>query len=352
MPPQNSILGLLEEKSAEALQRARRAVILQPGAIGDCILTLPLANFLKNSLELGAIDMFGRTDYIGIFPGRTAVDGIRSLDSVDLHRLFAGAEDFELGHRDRLAETFAGYSWIVSFLGESESDFEKNLIYTVNSSHSAEVVTLALKPDDGFNGHITEYYTAQLQKQCLIKLPGTESNFCEPYIKAGSSDKKLGTELLFGTGFDSNSEIVVIHPGSGAPHKCWNLANFIAVAKELGSRGFDVLFLLGPAEQERFNSAALAAIYETGACLNDLSLTEVLGVLSCASAFIGNDSGVTHLAAALGIKTVVLFGPTNPSIYRPLGPDVTIHQIKAEGFADVPCEVAQNKVIESIFNSR
>lgn len=349
MPPQDSILGLLEEKNAEALQRARRAVILQPGAIGDCILTLPLADFLKSSLELGAVDMFGRTDYTGIFPGRCAVDGIRSLDSVDLHRLFAGAGDFELGSRDPLAEAFAGYAWIVSFLGESGGDFEKNLIYTVNSSHSAEVITLALKPDDGFGSHISEFYMSQFRQQCPVEFPAKDNNYCKPFIKAGSSDRKLGTELLIGAGFASGSRLVVIHPGSGATHKCWNLANFIAVAKELGSRGVNVLFLLGPAERERFSRAALAAIYEAGACLNDLSLTEVLAVLSCASAFIGNDSGVTHLAAAIGVKTVALFGPTNPSIYRPLGPDVIVQQIKAEGFANKPSELAQNKVIEAIF---
>lgn len=348
MPPQDSILELLEEKSAEALQRARRAVILQPGAIGDCILTLPLANFLKSSLELGSIDMFGLTDYIGIFPGRTVIDGVRSLDSVDLHRLFTSAKDFELDCRDRLAETFDGYSWIVSFLGESGSDFEKNLIYTVHSSHSAEVITLALKPDEGFSGHITEFYTSQFQNQYPLELAKSDDNFIEPLIRTKSSDRKLGAELLIDAGFDSDSEIVIIHPGSGATRKCWNLANFIAVAKKLGSCGFDVLFILGPAEQERFNHATLAAIYETGVCLSDLSLTEVLGVLSCASAFIGNDSGVTHLAAALGVKTVALFGPTNPSIYRPLGPYVTIHQIKTENFADIPCEAEQNKVAEAI----
>jgi ADP-heptose:LPS heptosyltransferase len=49
-----------------------------------------------------------------------------------------------------------------------------------------------------------------------------------------------------------------------------------------------------------------------------------LELLSCADAFLGNDSGITHLAAAMGVKTIAVFGPTNPAIYSPIGPDVTV----------------------------
>ena len=71
MQANDNILELLREKDAEAARSARRGVILQPGAIGDCILTLPLAKFMKDSFELGGIDMLGHTEYIGVLPGRT-----------------------------------------------------------------------------------------------------------------------------------------------------------------------------------------------------------------------------------------------------------------------------------------
>ena len=62
MRQDDNILNLLREKGAEAARVARRAVILQPGAIGDCVLTLPLAAFMKEALGLGGVDIVGHTD--------------------------------------------------------------------------------------------------------------------------------------------------------------------------------------------------------------------------------------------------------------------------------------------------
>ena len=80
MQADNDILSMLREKGAQAARQAQRAVILQPGAIGDCVLTLPLAEFMKESLGLGGVDILGHTEYTGILPGRTCIDSIRSID--------------------------------------------------------------------------------------------------------------------------------------------------------------------------------------------------------------------------------------------------------------------------------
>ncbi|MHC4557550.1 MAG: hypothetical protein ACYS80_09635, partial [Planctomycetota bacterium] len=130
MQTHDNILDMLREKGAEAARKMQRGLILQPGAIGDCILTLPLAAFMKDALQLGGIDILGHTEYVGILPGRTCIDGIRSIDSMDLHRLFAKTKAFELKDRDPLINAFADYAWIATFLGEPNSNFEQNLIFT------------------------------------------------------------------------------------------------------------------------------------------------------------------------------------------------------------------------------
>ena len=144
----SNIIDKLREKLAIAAQQGRRGVILQPGAIGDCILTLPLAELMKETVCPGGVDMIGHTEYLGFLPGRSCGDSVKSLDSMSLHRLFEDESGFELTDGDPLIMSFAGYSWIASFLGEPDSPFEKNLIFTVNCSHSAEVMTLAMKPAD------------------------------------------------------------------------------------------------------------------------------------------------------------------------------------------------------------
>src|SRR4030066_2460470 len=102
MPVEGDILELLQQKVAQMAREMQRAVILQPGAIGDCILTLPLAKFMKDNLQLGGVDILGHTEYTGILPGRTCIDGIRSIDSMDLHRLFVEPNTFDLADRDPL----------------------------------------------------------------------------------------------------------------------------------------------------------------------------------------------------------------------------------------------------------
>jgi len=361
MQTNDDILNLLREKGAQATRLARRGAILQPGAIGDCILTIPLAKFMKDSLGLGSIDILGHTDYIGILSGRTCIDGIRSMDSMDLHRLFAPDKTFDLMDGDPLINAFADYVWIATFLGEPNSNFEQNLIYTVHCSHSAEVITLSMKPPPvpapsvarqpqvqakNFSGHLTDFYIQQFIEQSSFPLEPKKVELNEVLIKATKADINRGKELLKEIDVDSGKKLVIIQPGSGGPNKCWHLDNFLAIAKQLISKGIEVVFLLGPAELDRFSKTTLKKISSVAKCLADLSLTQVLALLSCADVFLGNDSGITHLAAALGIKSFAVFGPTEPAVYGPIGPAVTVFAKKTAAFAKRPSPSLQQKICE------
>jgi hypothetical protein len=346
MQIENDILQLLKEKGAEMERAAQRAVILQPGAIGDCILTLPLAEFMIAALDLGGIDIFGHTEYIGILPGRTCIDSVRSIDSMDLHRLFVQTSSFELADGDYLINAFADYAWIVTFLGEPNSNFEQNLIFTANCSHSAEIITLSMKPPEDYSRHLIEYYREQLLNESGLSFQAQDFQSGRCLIKATESDVDKGRELLKEMYIDPDEKLVVIQPGSGGQHKCWNLDNFLSVAKELRSKGVEVVFLLGPAEQERLGSNTINSIKSIVRCLADLTLTQVVYLLSCSDAFIGNDSGITHLAAGMGIRTIAVFGPTNPAVYKPVGPAVTVFTVDKKAFADKPSAALQHKILD------
>ena len=346
MQAHDDIFELVRQKSAEAVRKMQRGLILQPGAIGDCILTLPLAAYMKDALDLGGIDILGHTEYIGFLPGRSCVDGVRSIDSMDLHRLFAKTNTFVLKDRDPLISAFGDYAWIATFLGEPNSNFEQNLIYTANCSHSAEVITLSMKPPKGFSEHLADFYIQQFIDQSGHSLHSRKFQIEECLIKATEADINTGKELLREIGLGSGEKLMVIQPGSGGAKKCWHLENFLAVARELDSRGVEIVFLLGPAEMDRFSDAKIKKISSVGKCLTDLSLTQVLGLLSCVDGFIGNDSGITHLAAALGIRTYGVFGPTNPAVYKSIGPAVTVFTSNTASFARKPSVRLQRKLLE------
>ena len=348
MQKQDDILELVRQKGAEVAQKMQRGMILQPGAIGDCILTLPLASYMKNTLHLGAIDILGHTEYVGFLPGRSCIDGVRSIDSIELHRLFAEMKAFELKDRDPLISAFRDYAWIATFMGEPNSNFEQNLIYTANCSHSAEIITLSMKPPKGFSEHLADFYVRQFIEQSGFSLPSRPIQTGDCLIKANEADIKTGKELLREIGLGFGEKLMVIQPGSGGTNKCWHLDNFLAVARELDSRGVEIIFLLGPAEQERFSNDKIKRINSIGRCLTDLSLTRVLGLLCCVDGFIGNDSGITHLAAALGVKTYSIYGPTNPAVYKSIGPAVTVFSSNLASFARKPSMKSQRKFLEVV----
>lgn len=118
--------------------------------------------------------------------------------------------------------------------------------------------------------------------------------------------------------WDASSKRVVLHPGSGSPVKVWPW--FLELARTLP----EAVILLGPCE---------TPLNVSNVRLTNLSLTEVAEELRRCRVFIGNDSGITHIAAYWGAPTVALFGPTDPRIWGPLGRRVKI--LKKPSLADI-----------------
>jgi ADP-heptose:LPS heptosyltransferase len=109
---------------------------------------------------------------------------------------------------------------------------------------------------------------------------------------------------------------MLIHPGAGALWKRWPAARFAEVAARLRAEGREVALIAGPADDE-----AVRGVLEriTLPVLRDLPPRILGAVLAHGSLYLGNDSGVSHLAAASGTRTVALFGPTDPVMWAPLG---------------------------------
>ena len=334
------ILSMVREAENQARRLAAQALIIQPGAVGDCILTLPLAEFLKTHFGIGTVLMLGRSHYIEYFPGRTCIDGIKNLDSVDLHRLFVKNKDFELEDDDSLINIFGGYQQIITFLGTCGSDFEANLIFTAYCSNAADVTTLQLKPPANFAGHITGFYLDSFISAQPPEMQPADKNLSynlkKIYITAGKSDLVQGRRILETAGVKRGHNIAAIHPGSGSTTKCWHIDNFYMLAEQLCDKGISVVFLLGPAEMEKFKRKTIGTLGTIAPVLCELSLTETFQVISCSDCFIGNDSGITQMAAASGISTIACFGPTDSVQYGPIGPKVSTFKFEAPDFSS-PC---------------
>lgn len=88
--------------------------------------------------------------------------------------------------------------------------------------------------------------------------------------------------------------------------------------------GWKCAFLVGPVERERFSSQDMALLRATGPMIDRDDLLEVAGLLRACDCVVANDSGIAHLTAAVGGRVVAIFGPTNASLWRPLGSHVRV----------------------------
>jgi ADP-heptose:LPS heptosyltransferase len=110
----------------------------------------------------------------------------------------------------------------------------------------------------------------------------------------------------------------VIHPGSGSQRKDWPVSRFAAAATVWHAEGLKIAIVAGPAD-ERSAGQLKGLLGASAALLPTQRLSVLAAVLAESSAYLGNDSGVSHLAAAVGAPTIAVFGPTRAARWRPRG---------------------------------
>jgi ADP-heptose:LPS heptosyltransferase len=291
-----------------------RIGVLFPGALGDFICFLPALQKLAREAD---VDLFARSEFVDIVPSGVTV---RSLECNEITRLFAAntAGDQELQN------FFAAYAAIHSWLGCRQSEFVQQL--TSLSCGRARIYSL--QPTNS-SSHQTDYY--------LSCIGWDSASSLEPEVKLRPEavawyDEFCATREL------RRQPLLVIAPGSGAREKNWPEDFFLAIVNWWREAVNGVVVLLtGPVEEERGGVERLRA-----SCLvaNDLSLSQAAALLARSDVYLGNDSGITHLAAAAGTRTIALFGPSNARQWAPRGKKVTIVSRKIECS---PCQIPQMK---------
>ena len=298
----------------------QRALVIQPGAVGDVILTLPLVRYLRRDRGLKRLDLMGHTQRLQYLLNRTDISQILDMERLPLHKLFEDTSDSPCDVQDELVKLFKPYDLIITYLYDPKGLFERNLSQLANMTHPADVITLPLRPPADYQGHVAAFYIESFNTQ--IPDGSTEisvSNWLQiPFVSQLGSDTLRGREILAQHIPDYHNPIL-LHPGSGGVEKCWPLHNFTELARLLKHHEFDPIILLGPAEQHRWEGAKIKAIESEVPVIKELTLEEVLCLLSSCSAYVGNDSGITHLAASLGLPGVAIFQPQNCDHWTPLG---------------------------------
>jgi heptosyltransferase III len=247
-----------------------RRLLIRPGAIGDFILSLPALEAL-------------RADYTEIWcaepniPLAFCADWVRSVISAGLDRL-------GLLPADDVIERLRGFDSIVSWYGTSRPEFRE----LVGSFRLPFTFLPALPPADGM--HAVDFYNAH-----AFAITGRRgSRF--PRIPVPTADRSVAA------GF------AAIHPFASNVAKRAPLSLYRQIAERLGEK-MPVRWLRGPEETlpADIPSEITTDLYELGK------------YLSRARVYVGNDSGVTHLAAAVGTPVMAFFRTTDPRVWSPRG---------------------------------
>jgi hypothetical protein len=143
-------------------------------------------------------------------------------------------------------------------------------------------------------------------RHLLATLGAPDGDWCGP-IAASSALRALGEHARAAAGGHGPPPWLVVHPGAGSAAKCWPAEGFARVITTLAARArMNVCVHVGPADTAAA-TALRARVGDGVAWLREPALPALAGVLAASALYLGNDSGVSHLAAALGVPGVTLF---------------------------------------------
>lgn len=281
-------------------------LVIHPGALGDIILSLPALRILRDQFNRSRITLAANTEFAEAVAS-ACVAKFLPFSHLPLHRLYL-SEPIPLGDR----KFWNSYGKILSWTGARESSFAARLARI----HPCSLVA-PWKPEGAEPRHVARIFADSLRP--WLSPP---SVLPPSGIAVGPAALAQGAEWLRSWGLTENQPLYILHPGAGSAVKRWPLPRFEDLAHRLSARG-ELVIVEGPAD-EGLGRDLVRAVGRRSHLADQLPLPVLAAVMSMSRAFVGNDSGVAHLAAGLQIPCVVIFGPTPPEHWAPLGPYVSV----------------------------
>lgn len=275
-----------------------RILVLRGGAIGDFVVTLPVLDALREQWPGAHIELacYPRVAPLALVPG--LAQNAVSLDRPEFARLFRLRGEPE--EQDR--RWFTTFDLVLSFLYDPDRLVRRAL-------EACPVRQLLECDPHPVQRHAADHLAGILESLAIFATPAV------PALAWPRERTNQARALLAGHGITGRP--FAIHPGSGGKAKNWPADRFLEVALRLRAAGWSPFFLVGEAEeaQAKFFTEAATPF----PCLRPAGLESVADLLSASRAYAGNDSGISHLAAALALDSLVLFGPTRAEVWAPRG---------------------------------
>jgi ADP-heptose:LPS heptosyltransferase len=276
-----------------------RITIVHQAALGDTVLLIPLFRALRHRFTGARITLVSKTNLGQMLTMLGMIENHASADDRDHTAWFSPPAPPDHTDRPNSRPAWADCDYLLCAVANKSDPWAQNAYLARPDAEPKSLLFFEPRPPASYPGHVTQWHRDQLGELDLIEPQ-------PPFPKSNPDG------------------VVLIHPGSGGDNKCWPRERFISLGHTLKRNGIIPTFLLGEVEQEKWGRNLIEEMKREFPWYLHMGLYELAEKISRARFFLGNDSGVTHLAAAMGIPVLALFGPSNDVQWAPVGPSVKI----------------------------
>jgi ADP-heptose:LPS heptosyltransferase len=284
----------------------RTILVIHPGGLGDVLLSIGAMAVMRSAFLQHKMILLAGSE-IGHLLGQCGViDESLPIESSQLSALFSGRTQISNMQQDLLRRCDLVVGWL--------SDHDGSIRRTLQEFGIPRVILQS--PADAGCHHQSERFLQTLKEEFPVDVhPGIRLRLPDQVLRAG-------IDALHAVGIEPTAPLIVCHPGSGSRHKCVRGDTWGTLIRGCRARQLTPVVVLGPADDQAGEAIQEQNIQELP-ILRPPSITMLAAILAQAQGYIGHDSGVTHLAALLGVPTVAMFGPTDERRWAPRGAQVT-----------------------------
>ena len=274
-------------------------MIVRGGALAEFVLTCPVFTALRAQFPETAIEVLGYLRVAQIAKAAGLADEVHSIETRAAAGFFArqGVLDSEL------SKFFGDFSIIFSYLYDPDGFFQAN----VKKVSQAQFIVGPARPDEGKTIHATDHFLQPLERLAIF-------------------DAERAPRLVFPEGKSNDGVWIAVHAdGDHENLRNWSAMKWRALIETiLAKTSYRVMLIAGDGESRNVDQMAQNFSSERISVLKEAPFSEVASRLAGCHAFIGHDSGISYLAAATGIPSIVLWSAKNRAIWQPLGKNVTL----------------------------
>jgi heptosyltransferase III len=284
-----------------------KILVIRGGAIGDFILTLPAIAALRKQFPQAHLEVLGYPHIAQVAVAGGLADRVQPIEARGLAGFFARDGTLE----PDLMDYFSEFDLVISYLYDPDEIFKSNLRRCL----FGQFIAGPHRPNEAEFIHATQVYLKPLEQLAIFD--------ADPVPRLTLNSQSLGAAKRSEDGTTLNQ--LALHPGSGSEKKNWPEAKWAEfIAWLTGSTKLNLLLVGGEAEGGRLKRLVAAVPPARCQVLQNLPLPDLARQLQSCAAFVGHDSGISHLAAALGLPSLVLWADTLEEIWRPQGERVVI----------------------------